>query len=56
VSAILRYVLFCCLVIVAVIGAIGAGYPVRIVATLGVWTVSLGAIVTVVRRAMKRLR
>lgn len=55
-GAILWYSLFCCLVIGGVIAGIVAGLPVRIVATLGIWTVSFGAIVTVVYRLVTRLR
>jgi len=54
-GAILWYTLFCCLVIASVVAGIVAGLPVRIVATLGIWTVSLGAIVTVIYRFLKRL-
>lgn len=55
-GAILKYILFCCLVIVGVIIGISAGYPTRIVATLGIWAASFGAIVTVIYRAVKRVR
>lgn len=55
-GAILKYSLFCCLVVGAVITGIAAGLPVNIVATLGIWTASLGAIVTVIYRFLNRER
>lgn len=55
-GAIFWYVVFCCLVITGVVTGIVAGLPTNIVATIGVWTVSLGAIITVVYRYLKGWR
>jgi len=52
-GAIFWYAMFCCVVITAVVAGIVAGLPTNVVATVGVWTVSLGAIVTVVYRFLK---
>lgn len=51
---ILLYGMFCCLVIIGVIVALAAGFPMGIVGQLGVWTVSAGAIVAVVLRFLRR--
>lgn len=53
-GAILRYVIFCGVVILGVVTAMAAGYPVGPVAQIGVWTVSGGAIAAVLHRYLKR--
>jgi hypothetical protein len=54
VGAILLYVLFCGVVILGVVTAMLAGYPVGPVAQFGVWAVSGGAIAAVLYRFLKR--
>lgn len=53
-GVILWYVFFCGLVIVGVVVALAAGLPLGLVGQLGVWTVSVGAIVAVVLRFLRR--
>lgn len=53
-GAILLYVLFCGVVVLGVVTAMIAGYPVGTVAQIGVWAVSGGAIATVLYRYLKR--
>jgi uncharacterized membrane protein YvlD (DUF360 family) len=52
-GAILQFGLFCCLVVAGVVAGLLAGLPDGPTAAVGVWAVSLGAIVTVLLRFVR---